>query len=734
MATTSNTYTGNGSNKLFSITFPYLATSDVDVYLNGTLQTITTQYSFANATTIEFVTAPANGAVVLLDRSTDDSDNPATFFPGSSIKANDLNDNFDQTLYVVQEINNKAVKVDDPLYANKTYIDAQDATKVNKSGDTMSGNLAMAGNKITDLGTTSNANDAATKTYVDNNAILYSGSPGFTQDGAGAVTRSWSSKLKDVVSVKDFGAVGDGTTDDRNAIKVAIEKTAATGQRLYVPAGTYLIAAGTVFPATTGSIDIECETGAIFKASSSLPVSARVFYFAAGARGRRFNWRGGKIDGRLMPTTVIGTAPDLLSVNGFDDVSISETHLLCNDDRTGTAGDSCLFLADCYDVTLTSNIFQGAKDAGVYVSADATGVFGKRIACTSNTFLECTEVAFISKRVYQQHIVANNYISKCNNGIVVGGSADSLLAGKLAIITANYVEDVVVGIEARLSDLSIISGNKVVNYGINALSASVVGYGIKVSGSSKCLVSENLVNTTSTNASTAGIELNNRVEGATTYNSTYNVVSGNVIHNSPLGIIEVGAATNFNRYVGNHFIDTVVSKVILAGPDSIYGEVYDGTTTPGFVIGSGTLLLGAANAPSLGVVSIGGSVNYVTATGSAGSTASIGTAGASTDINLALICKGTGSLLFGGAANSESLRVSPGTTNGNAVQVQGAAAGSSPAILARGTDTNVDLALTPKGTGRVQMGTHTATTDVPITGYIEIKDSAGTVRRLAVIS
>jgi hypothetical protein len=108
MATTSNTYTGNGSNKLFSITFPYLDTSDINVYLNGTLQTITTQYTFANATTVEFVTAPANGAVVLLDRSTDDSTLQATFFPGSSIKANDLNFNFDQVLYLAQETANSA--------------------------------------------------------------------------------------------------------------------------------------------------------------------------------------------------------------------------------------------------------------------------------------------------------------------------------------------------------------------------------------------------------------------------------------------------------------------------------------------------------------------------------------------------------------------------------------------------------------------------------------------------
>jgi len=73
----------------------------------------------------------------------------------------------------------------------------------------------------------------------------------YTPAGTGAVARSAQSKMRDTVSVKDFGAVGDGVTDDTAAINAAL----ATKKSVYFPSGTYMTTGGHVIPYVNETTD-----------------------------------------------------------------------------------------------------------------------------------------------------------------------------------------------------------------------------------------------------------------------------------------------------------------------------------------------------------------------------------------------------------------------------------------------------------------------------------------------
>ena len=101
MAVTQNSYVGNGSTTTYSFTFPYLKTSEIKASLDAT---VTTAFTTPTATTVQFNTAPGSGVKIKIYRETDSDSLTATFYAGSAIKSEDLNDNFTQNLYATQEV------------------------------------------------------------------------------------------------------------------------------------------------------------------------------------------------------------------------------------------------------------------------------------------------------------------------------------------------------------------------------------------------------------------------------------------------------------------------------------------------------------------------------------------------------------------------------------------------------------------------------------------------------
>ena len=116
---------GDGVTAAFTFQFEYLKESDVKVEVDGQSKTQDTHYTFTSLTEITFTSGnipPSGTNNVRIFRDTDITDLEAEFFAGSAIRAQDLNSDFDQNLFKVQELNERVVF---------------------NAGDTMTGDLTM---------------------------------------------------------------------------------------------------------------------------------------------------------------------------------------------------------------------------------------------------------------------------------------------------------------------------------------------------------------------------------------------------------------------------------------------------------------------------------------------------------------------------------------------------------------------------------------------------------------
>jgi hypothetical protein len=186
----------------------------------------------------------------------------------------------------------------------------------------------------------------------------------FLQAGTGAVARTAQAKMRDVVSVKDFGAVGDGVADDTAAIQAALN--ASANAELTFPPGTYLVyalkvLAGTVVnlgaatikkrPATVSDQTVGQFTGnaTVFWATGFAPV----FYLT----GNDITITGGTIDGNR--------ANDTLNTGATWGGSFAN-----NSNRAGVLG-STNAIASCVNTTVRGVRF--VNMVGVAINLDMRG-------------------------------------------------------------------------------------------------------------------------------------------------------------------------------------------------------------------------------------------------------------------------------------------------------------------------------------------------------------------------
>jgi len=239
--TTRTTYNGNGVTTVFSIPFRFLVNGDivvVSVSAAGveTTKTLTTDYTLTGAGddaggSVTMLVAPANGTRLIIYRDTDIVQE-TDYISGDPFPAETHERALDRLTMIAQEIGSDAdraikVPVGDSSSLSTTLPAAADRLDKFIVFDATTGATELSTVTQTEVASAVAAAYAAGSTA---DAVT------FLQEGTGAVSRSAQAKLRESVSILDYGA-STGASAATNA--AAITAALAEASSVYIPAGTY---------------------------------------------------------------------------------------------------------------------------------------------------------------------------------------------------------------------------------------------------------------------------------------------------------------------------------------------------------------------------------------------------------------------------------------------------------------------------------------------------------------
>jgi hypothetical protein len=208
-------YVADGTQSVFAFPFPIFSVTDLECLVNGERRE--TGFTIDGAGQSEgggvtFAAAPAAGTRVTLRRRMR-VQRVTDFQPNGLLRADTLNDELDYQVAALQELRDE---LGSSLRADPS--------------DPPTGLMlpARAGRANRVLG------------FDSTGAIaLFDRSGQVSAPFAGAVPRTVEEKLAETLSARDFGAVGDGVTDDGPALQAAMNAAAASGAQLLIGEGTH---------------------------------------------------------------------------------------------------------------------------------------------------------------------------------------------------------------------------------------------------------------------------------------------------------------------------------------------------------------------------------------------------------------------------------------------------------------------------------------------------------------
>lgn len=139
--------------------------------------------------------------------------------------------------------------------------------------------------------------------YTNNGSawVKYEPELTFIQDGVGAVERTVLDKMRERITLKDFGAVGDGVSDDTQAVLKARDFIESTGKNVTLTYGVYLCDPFTINAqayALQGSFVGEDRDRCVFKRKTNGPTPFITIGSVSGTSFQAgFNFSNIKVDG-----------------------------------------------------------------------------------------------------------------------------------------------------------------------------------------------------------------------------------------------------------------------------------------------------------------------------------------------------------------------------------------------------------------------------------------------------